>query len=91
MVSEVVEQFGRLDGVANCIGSLLLKPAHLTSFEDWDVVIRTNLTSAFAVVASAAKAMRQRGGSIVLVSSAAAGSVWPIMRPSLPRKRALSA
>ena len=72
VVSEVVERFGRLDGVANCVGSLLLKPAHLTSFEDWDAVIRTNLTSAFAVVASAAKAMRQRGGSIVLVSSAAA-------------------
>lgn len=72
VVSEVVERFGRLDGVANCVGSLLLKPAHLTSFEDWDAVIRTNLTSAFAVVASAAKAMRHRGGSIVLVSSAAA-------------------
>ena len=36
------------------------------------MLVRTNLTSAFAVVASAAKAMRQRGGSIVLVSSAAA-------------------
>jgi 3-oxoacyl-[acyl-carrier protein] reductase len=72
VVSEVVERFGRLDGVANCIGSLLLKPAHLTSFEDWNAVITANLTSAFAVVASAAKAMWQRGGSIVLVSSAAA-------------------
>ena len=30
----VVERFGRLDGIANCIGSLLLKAAHLTSFED---------------------------------------------------------
>jgi NAD(P)-dependent dehydrogenase (short-subunit alcohol dehydrogenase family) len=50
----------------------LLKAAHLTSLEEWNAVITTNLTSAFAVVSSAAKAMRQRGGSIVLVSSAAA-------------------
>ena len=72
VVNEVVERFGRLDGVANCIGSLLLKAAHLTSFEEWNAVITANLTSAFAVVSSAAKAMRPRGGSIVLVSSAAA-------------------
>jgi NAD(P)-dependent dehydrogenase (short-subunit alcohol dehydrogenase family) len=72
IVSEVVERFGRIDGVANCIGSLLLKSAHITSFEEWDAVIAANLTSAFAVVRSCAKAMRQRGGSIVLVSSAAA-------------------
>jgi len=72
VVTDVVERFGRLDGVANCIGSLLLKAAHLTSFEEWNAVITANLTSAFAVVSSAAKAMRPRGGSIVLVSSAAA-------------------
>jgi NAD(P)-dependent dehydrogenase (short-subunit alcohol dehydrogenase family) len=35
-------------------------------------VIAANLTSAFAVVRAAGKAMRQKGGSIVLVSSAAA-------------------
>jgi NAD(P)-dependent dehydrogenase (short-subunit alcohol dehydrogenase family) len=72
VVSKVVERFGRIDGVANCIGSLLLKSAHITSFEEWDAVIAANLTSAFAVLRSAAKAMRQQGGSIVLVSSAAA-------------------
>ena len=72
VVTEVQQRFGRLDGVANCIGSLLLKPAHLTSFEEWHAVISANLTSAFAVVRSAAKAMQQHGGSIVLVSSAAA-------------------
>lgn len=72
IVSEAVDHFGRIDGVANCVGSLLLKSAHITSLEEWDAVIGTNLTSAFAVVRSAAKAMRQTGGSIVLVSSAAA-------------------
>jgi len=66
-----VERFGRVDGVANCVGSLLLKPVHLTSELEWAAVINTNLGSAFAVTRAAAKAMTQTGGSIALVSSAA--------------------
>lgn len=72
VVGQVKERFGRIDGAANCIGSLLLKPAHLTSFDDWNDVLATNLTSAFALVRSVAKVMQPHGGSIVLVSSAAA-------------------
>jgi NAD(P)-dependent dehydrogenase (short-subunit alcohol dehydrogenase family) len=71
-VSNAVETFGRVDGIANCVGSLLLKPAHITTDDEWDDTIATNLTSAFAAVKAGAKAMRGTGGSIVLVSSAAA-------------------
>ena len=71
-VGNAVDTFGRLDGIANCVGSLLLKPAHITTDEEWSDTIATNLTSAFAVVKAGAKAMRSAGGSIVLVSSAAA-------------------
>ncbi len=67
-----IERFGRLDGVINCAGSLLLKPAHLTSPEDWSATLATNLTTAFAAVRAAAKTMRKTGGSVVLFSSAAA-------------------
>lgn len=71
-VRGVVQTFGRLDGIANCIGSLLLKPAHLTTEEEWASTLATNLTTAFAIVRSGARAMLSSGGSIVLVSSAAA-------------------
>ena len=71
-VEKVLQLHGRLDGVANCIGSLLLKPAHLTSEAEWQVTVATNLTTAFAVLRAATKAMLNTGGSIVLVSSAAA-------------------
>ena len=75
-IAAVVQQaqglYSRLDGVVNCIGSLLLKPAHLTSDTEWAATISTNLGSAFATVRAATKAMFQTGGSIVLVSSAAA-------------------
>jgi 3-oxoacyl-[acyl-carrier protein] reductase len=63
---------GQVDGVANCVGSLLLKPAHLLSEEEWDTTITTNLKSAFAVVRAATATMAQKGGSIVLLSTAAA-------------------
>ncbi len=63
---------GRFVGAVNCVGSILLKPAHLTTAAEFEDTIATNLTSAFATVRSAARAMRRQGGSVVLVSSAAA-------------------
>lgn len=71
-VDQTVERFGRLDGIANCVGSLLLKPAHLTSDAEWAEALAVNLGSAFATVKAAARAMMRHGGSIVLVSSVAA-------------------
>lgn len=65
-------KLGGVDGVVNCIGSVLLKPAHLTSDEEWSEVLAVNLTSAFTTLRSAAKVMGRQGGSIVLISSAAA-------------------
>ncbi|MGA1526000.1 MAG: SDR family NAD(P)-dependent oxidoreductase [Planctomycetota bacterium] len=70
-VAFALESCGRIDGVANCIGSILLKPAHRTTAEELDAVLRTNLVSAFATVRAAAPAMKT-GGSIVLVSTVAA-------------------
>ncbi len=75
-VATAVQTFGRLDGAANCVGSLLLKPAHLTSPDEFDDVLAMNLRSAFSLVRSATRAMMNNrepaGGSIVLVASAAA-------------------
>ena len=67
-----VAELGGLDGLANCAGSILLKPAHLTSAADWNATIATNLTSAFGCVRAAGRLMKGEGGSVVLVSSAAA-------------------
>ena len=63
---------GTLHGVVNCVGSILLKPAHLTSAAEFEDTLATNLGSAFATVRSAGRALRRHGGSVVLVSSAAA-------------------
>ncbi len=71
-VQRALERFGKIDGVVNCMGSVLLKPAHLTSDTEWHDTLATNLTSSFFLLRAAVKAMKQGGGSIVLISSAAA-------------------
>ncbi|WP_194383467.1 SDR family NAD(P)-dependent oxidoreductase [Microbacterium luteum] len=70
-VDRAVEQAGPLDGVACFAGSMLLKPAHLTSREQYDGVVAASLTTAFATVRAAGRHLRN-GGSVLLVSSAAA-------------------
>lgn len=70
-IEEVFKNAGEIDGVVNCSGSLLLKPAHLTNKEEYQKVIEASLTTAFGTVRAAGKTMN-KGGSVVLISSAAA-------------------
>ena len=72
LADRAAAELGGLDGLVNCAGSILLKPAHLTSTADWQATIATNLTSAFGCVRAAGRLMKGEGGSVVLVSSAAA-------------------
>jgi NADP-dependent 3-hydroxy acid dehydrogenase YdfG len=44
-VEPATELFSGITGVASCVGSLVLKPAHLLSEEDWDTTITSNLKS----------------------------------------------
>jgi len=53
------------------VGSVLLKPAHLTTDDDWSRTLALNLGTAFAAVRAAGKSIRG-SGSVVLFSSAAA-------------------
>jgi 3-oxoacyl-[acyl-carrier protein] reductase len=73
-MESVVASCGRIDGVVNCAGSLLLKPAHLISDQEFADTLALNLTTAFNVVRAAARMMMRQseGGSIVLCSSVAA-------------------
>lgn len=83
-VREASEDLGTINGIVNCVGSVLLKPAHLTTPAEWQETIATNLTSAFATVRAGYQAMRGGGGSIVLMSTAAA-------RLGLPNHEAIAA
>ncbi|MCA9436057.1 MAG: SDR family oxidoreductase [Candidatus Omnitrophica bacterium] len=70
--------------MVNCAGSLLLKPAHITSQEEWEHTLAANLTTAFSTVRTAGRTLSKTGGSVVLISSAAA-------RTGLPNHEAIAA
>jgi NAD(P)-dependent dehydrogenase (short-subunit alcohol dehydrogenase family) len=65
-------ELGRLDGIACCVGSIILKPADRTSDEEFEATLRQNLWPAFGAIRAAAGAMRDAGGSVLLFATAAA-------------------
>ncbi|MEO0649231.1 MAG: SDR family oxidoreductase [Planctomycetota bacterium] len=71
LVDELAREPG-LSGAVCCVGSILLKPAHTTSPDEFQRTMRLNVETAFNTVRAAAGAMTRTGGSIVLLASAAA-------------------
>lgn len=72
-VSGAVAALGGLDGAVCLSGSLLLKPAHLTTPSEWSTTMLANATAAFSVLRAAVRPMMAaKAGTIVLMSSAAA-------------------
>lgn len=68
--AEATAAFGAISGAANLCGSILLKPAHLTSDKEFADTLAVNLYTAFHVLRAAVKAM-PGGGSVVLMSTVA--------------------
>jgi 3-oxoacyl-[acyl-carrier protein] reductase len=71
-VDAVFQSHPGITGAVNLAGSILLKPAHLTTAQDFDDTIGLNLRTAFALTRAAGKHMKSAGGSVVLMSSCAA-------------------
>ena len=63
---------GGVSGAVNLCGSLLLKPAHLTTEKEFSETIGDNLTSSFGMVRAIGKKVRKGPMSVVLMSSAVA-------------------
>ncbi|MCC5847463.1 MAG: SDR family oxidoreductase [Verrucomicrobia bacterium] len=55
----------------NCIGNLFLKPLHRTTAKEFTDVMRIHVFSSFSILQAAVKRM-EAGGSVALMSSAAA-------------------
>jgi NAD(P)-dependent dehydrogenase (short-subunit alcohol dehydrogenase family) len=67
------ESLGGIDCYTHAIGSIFLRPPHLTSPDDWHKTIRLNLDSAFFALRVIGKLMSKQGnGSVLFFSTAAA-------------------
>lgn len=73
VVDRVESEIGEIDGLVHAVGSIILRPLHALSLDDWRKTLDLNATSAFIAVKSVVpKMMRRKRGSIVLFSTVAA-------------------
>jgi 3-oxoacyl-[acyl-carrier protein] reductase len=70
LVGDVIERFGRVDGLVNNAGLTQVGPFLEIEAAEWDEVIRTDLTAAFHTTRAVLPSMVERGsGSIVNIAS----------------------
>jgi 2-dehydro-3-deoxy-D-gluconate 5-dehydrogenase len=70
IIERVIEQFGKLDILVNNAGTIRRSPASEFSWEDWNAVLETNLSSVFRLSQLAGKHMlAQNSGKIVNIAS----------------------
>lgn len=70
LVAQAAAEYDRVAGIVNAVGSILLKPAHLTSEAELAETLRLNVQTAFAAIRAAGKVMTD-GGSVLLFASSA--------------------
>jgi 2-dehydro-3-deoxy-D-gluconate 5-dehydrogenase len=66
MIACTLRELGRIDILVNNAGINIRKPPHALDIEEWDSVIRTNLTSAFLCSQAVYPAMKQAGGGKII-------------------------
>ena len=66
MVERVGREFGRIDILVNNAGINIRKSPHALDLEEWDRVVRTNLTSAFLCSQAVYPAMKEAGGGKII-------------------------
>lgn len=56
VVQKAADDFGKVDGVASCVGNMLIKPAHLTSASEFREAFNENALSAFNILKASVSA-----------------------------------
>jgi len=68
-IADIGQHFGRLDGLVNNAGIVMLKSIEETSLDDWRLTMGVNLDGVFLGCKHALQLMKTTGGSIVNISS----------------------
>jgi NAD(P)-dependent dehydrogenase (short-subunit alcohol dehydrogenase family) len=66
MFDDIRERFGRLDILVNNAAVQTAKPLLEVTDDEWDRVIRTNLTGCFLCTREAGRLMREHGGGVIV-------------------------
>jgi 2-deoxy-D-gluconate 3-dehydrogenase len=66
MAERVTQELGRIDILVNNAGINIRKPPHALDIEEWDSVIKTNLTSAFLCSQAVYPVMKAAGGGKII-------------------------
>lgn len=77
-IAEVVERFGRLDALVNNAGIDKTCSVEELACDEWERILRTNLSGPFMLAKYGAQQMRAQGGGgqIVNIASTAAKRAW---------------
>jgi 3alpha(or 20beta)-hydroxysteroid dehydrogenase len=71
MGDRIARDHGRLDALVNCAGLLKIAPIEAHSVDDYMKIVAVNQLGSFLAIRTAIPLMRERGGSIALLSSLA--------------------
>jgi 2-deoxy-D-gluconate 3-dehydrogenase len=66
MIARVQDTFGRIDVLINNAGMSIRKPPDVLNLEEWETVMKTNLTSAFLCSQAVHPAMKANGGGKII-------------------------
>jgi NAD(P)-dependent dehydrogenase (short-subunit alcohol dehydrogenase family) len=77
-LGDVVRDLGRLDVFVSAAGVMHAASAMATTIDDWERVIRINLTGSFVAARAAAREMQSDGGRIILFGTSFVGPVLPL-------------
>lgn len=79
---ETLERYGRIDSCFANAGGGDLSPLLHTSLEQWDRVVRLDLTSVFLTFREVARHMVERGGGGRLIATSSIGTIFGMPRQS---------